>query len=314
MKKFAFIPSLYLIAVMLLASLSTFAAKPAAKNTKAKTDPAALFQRAVDAYMDYDFDEASDLMEEYREAAAKAKVALNPETELWETRINNAVNAFDRVQNIVVVDSINMPRATFFKAFRMAASAGKVGRPSELKIGTDSDNAEVSFVSEDGDYLLTSIQDESGDMRLVERHKLLDGKWETVEALTGDFEKDGDYVFPFLAGDGQTMYFANNGEESLGGYDLFVVTREPITGESLQPLNLGMPFNSPYDDLMIVIDEEKGMGWWATDRNSPGEDITVYRYILDDVRKNYPSDTENLKEFARLSNYRATWAGKDYSK
>ena len=47
--------------------------------------------------------------------------------------------------------------------------------------------------------------------------------------------------------------------------------------------------------------------WWATDRNSPGEDVTIYVYLLDETRKNYAPDTEDLKTFAKISDYKATW-------
>lgn len=289
----------------------------AAPAKKAKPTAAEIFMQAQNAYYNYDFEEATDLLEEYRTMQTKAKKPLDESFNDWVDMVNLATNAFGRVQKIVVIDSINMPRADFFKAFKLSDSAGTVRRVKDFNLPVESENEEVGFLSEGGVRLLSAQPDEGGELRIIESLRLLDGNWENREALEGDFEKSGDYVFPFLGGDGVTLYFANDGEDSMGGYDLFVAQRDPISGESLQPLNLGMPFNSPYDDLMIAIDEEKGLGWWATDRNHPGEDITVYVYILDDVRKNYPSDMENLVEFAKLSDYKATWEeGKEdeYSK
>lgn len=265
-----------------------------ANNTSANLN------KAKEAFYNYNFNTAANL---FRQAG------MNNKEENWEGKARIAANAFERVQQIVVVDSLNVPRAAFYKAFRLPLSAGKIGRPAELGLKKVSDSEEVSYLSEDKDYLITAEANDEGELVLVENRKLLDGTWESMIALDGDFETDGDYAFPFLCGDGQTLYFANNGEGSMGGFDLFVVQKEPITGETLQPLNLGMPFNSPYDDLMITIDEENGIGWWATDRNDPEGDITVYVYILDEVRKNYPSDTPNLKSFARLDNYKDTQEG-----
>ena len=306
MMKSLLAPVLLLITLSFSGSLlsAKVATKTPAKNAGANAvTPAQLLQKGKDAYMNYDFEEAEDFFSRYSANPA----ANRQEAEEWQQRLTIASNAFDRIQQIVVLDSINIPRASFFKAFRLPASAGKIGRPSDFKVNVAQDMEEVSFLSEDGDYLITSIENEDGDLNLTEFRKLLDGSWEELDALEGDFEKDGDYAFPFLGADGQTLYFGNNGDGSMGGYDLFVVQKEPITGECLQPLNLGMPFNSPYDDLMIAIDEENGIGWWATDRNSPGGDITVYVYILDDVRKNYPSDTPDLENYARISNYKSTW-------
>ncbi|MDE6422539.1 MAG: hypothetical protein K2K95_03855, partial [Muribaculaceae bacterium] len=88
--------------------------------------------------------------------------------------------------------------------------------------------------------------------------------------------------------------------------DIFVVTRDAQTGEYLQPQNIGMPFNSPYDDFMLAIDEENGVGWWATDRNELGDKLTIYVYKVNDVRKNYDPDDEEILDRARLTDYRAT--------
>ena len=285
----------------------TVFATPKVTNTKSKNQVAAnsgiLLERGITAFNNYEFDEAADLFSQYRRSnGAKPEVA-----EEWEEKVNIASNAFDRVQQIVVLDSITIPRASFYKAIKLAASAGRIGRPADFKTNVKVNNTEVSFLNEDSDYLITAEENEDGELTLVEYRKLLDGSWEKLEALEGDFEKEGDYAFPFLSADGQTLYFANNGPGSMGGYDLFIAQKEPITGESLQPLNLGMPFNSPYDDIMMAIDEENGVGWWATDRNEPGGDLTVYVYIIDEIRKNYPSDTDNLEEYAKISNYKATW-------
>ena len=112
--------------------------------------------------------------------------------------------------------------------------------------------------------------------------------------------------------DGVTLYYANNGENSIGGYDIFI---SRFDGEKfLQPQNIGMPYNSPYDDYLLAIDEETGIGWWATDRNQLGDYITIYKFIPQELRVNYPVDTENLAGLAKLTDYKRTWEkGKDYS-
>ena len=75
-----------------------------------------------------------------------------------------------------------------------------------------------------------------------------------------------------------------------------------------------MPYNSPYDDLMLAIDEANGVGWWATDRNSPGGDLTIYVFIPSEIRDNYPEDTENLTALARLTDISMTQdSDSDYS-
>ncbi len=75
-----------------------------------------------------------------------------------------------------------------------------------------------------------------------------------------------------------------------------------------------MPYNSPYDDYMLAIDEITGVGWWATDRNQMEDSITIYKFIPSDLRKNYDADDDNLVDKARITDYRSTWEdGKDYA-
>lgn len=272
-----------------------------------KTDNKDLYTKAQEAFFNYDFEEATSLFEQYKNKQTKAKKPIEEDFEIWQSRNNIAANAFNRVQKIVVIDSIAVPRASFFKAMKLAKSAGTIGLGNDFNLKNLDTGNELSYLSEDGVYFITPMLNSEDNLELIESLRLLDGTWESQKALQGNFHQSGDYAFPFLGGDGQTLYFANNGDDSMGGYDLFVAQKEPITGEALQPLNLGMPFNSPYDDLMIAIDEETGIGWWATDRNDPGGDITIYVYILDEARQNYPSDTENLAELAKLSDYKATW-------
>lgn len=277
-------------------------------NAKARktVDANEVLQKGREAFLNYNFEEASDLYDQYRSLKTKAKQPLDDDFELWETELEIASNAFDRVQKIVVVDSIEIPASKFYEAYKLASSSG-IFKPYSDFDSDASGNNEIAFINEGEDLIIFPKEDVEGNLRLFERQLLLDGNWEENESLNGNFDKSGDYAYPFLGSDGVTLYFANNGEESMGGYDLFVAQKDPLTGEYLQPLNLGMPFNSPYDDIMMAIDEENGLGWWATNRNSYGNTVTVYVYQYSDMRKNYPSDTENLENYAKLASYKHTW-------
>lgn len=278
----------------------------AAKVKKSPT-PEEVLEQAREAFFDYDFDRAAELYEQYKTLSTKAKAPMNPDIEVWETELEIAGNAFERVQKIVIIDSISLPRSNFYKSYRLSKSSGQLGKIDEIVTDLQSNNKNIGFLNETGDYIILPELSKDGGLVLYDHYKLLDGNWEKKETLVGDFEKTGDYVYPFMSADGQTLYFSNNGEDSMGGYDIFVAQRDAITGEYLQPLNLGMPFNSPYDDLLMAIDEETGLGWWATDRNSEDNKVTVYIYLVDELRKNYPIDTENLSDHAKITEYKSTW-------
>lgn len=54
----------------------------------------------------------------------------------------------------------------------------------------------------------------------------------------------------YLTIDGETMYIASEGNESIGGYDIFVSRK--YRGAWTTPANLGYPINTPYDDFFFA--------------------------------------------------------------
>lgn len=225
------------------------------------------------------------------------------------------------VEKIVVVDSITADREAFLNAYLLHPSTGRVlpardvGRmltgtsfPRNFK-GTPF----TGFTNEFNDYMIWAQEDTTGYLRLAESVRLIDGSWSTPEFTSpvlnnGDEDEDetvfANAAFPFMADDGQTLYYASDNENSLGGYDIFVATKDPSDGEFLIPGNLGMPFNSPFDDYMMVLDRQTGVGWWATDRNQLDDQITIYVYALSDQRENVDPDDELLHAYATLEGWR----------
>lgn len=151
---------------------------------------------------------------------------------------------------------------------------------------------------------------------MFESIRLADGSWDKPAKLF-DYESifgnnNGSWVsYPFLMSDGVTLYFAADGDNSLGELDIFISRRD---GDGfLQPSNVGMPYNSPYNDYLYAIDEENGIGWWATDRNQLQDSVTIYTFIPQELRINYPTDTPDLTDYARVHSIKMTQNGEtDY--
>ncbi len=260
---------------------------------------------------EYRFDEAEEILDKYTAAQKKARKPVSEEADALMERIETAKAMLDRVEKIVIIDSIAVPKENFFEAYRLAASAGSIQGAQSLSRRLNPAEGSTAFTSDNSSTLIWGTP-EDDHIRLAQTWQLADGSWEEPTMLGSALNEGGDANFPFLMSDGITLYFANNGENSLGGYDIFI---SRFDGEKfLQPQNIGMPYNSPYDDYLLAIDEETGIGWWATDRNRLGDYITIYKFIPQELRINYPVDTENLGGLARLTDYRRTWDyGKDYS-
>lgn len=248
--------------------------------------------------------------------SAPAKKAPEPTPEELLRR-----QMLSHVEKIVVVDSLNVDRDAFFRNYRLMPSAGTIlsgeevaQRLSGVRFPSEFEGSPATgFTNEFENYMIWSQEDTTGYLRLAESVRLIDGSWSqpefTSEVLNFGEETDGDApveanaAFPFMADDGQTLYFAADNDQSLGGYDIFVATKDPSDGEFLIPGNLGMPFNSPYDDYMMVLDRQTGVGWWATERNQLEDHLTLYIYALADERVNVDPEDENIEGYATLSGW-----------
>lgn len=297
--------------IIALALMMPFQAVAAPKRAVKQTGPSVeeLIAEGRQAFMNYDFKLAGSL---FAEARKKAKKNVPEELESAENDLMKAENFMERVEKIVILDSIALPKADFFKAYKLPVSSGYLSGPDALPVETD--DVDYVFTNEDSDYKLWAQPDTAGNYVLMESSRLTDGSWATPASLPDILDEDADALYPFMMPDGVTLYFASDNEQSLGGLDIFVATRDATDGSFLQPQNMGMPYNSPYDDYLLAIDELNGVGWWATDRNQLGDSITVYLFKTNDIRSNYNvEETENLPEKARAYNYRETWGENDYT-
>lgn len=273
-----------------------------------------LLLEAATLYDSYDYDGAAEKLSLFRKKTRKPTEQDKAFADEFSKRVELAQRSLANMQRVVVIDSLSVPYDYFFKSYKLPPSAGRIIPPEDMPQTEARDNASMAYSNEAGDYMIWSQPDSVGTLRIVESNLLTDGSWSDPVQQLDNLNPTGDADYPFLTTDGSTLYFASDGEGSIGGLDIFVATRDPQTGECLAPVNIGMPFNSPYDDYLLAIDEEHGVGWWATDRNQIPGMVTVYVYLLADNRSNVDPETDNIKELASLSNYRSTWEeGKDYA-
>ena len=267
------------------------------------------------AFLEYDFDGADEHLDAYEKGLKRGRrKAAEPsaEAEALRERIERGRNMMERVEQLTVIDSIAVCRDDFFRIYRLSKAAGRLVGAEALFAGSGAVEGLPAYVTENGDIAIWSAPDDNENYTLRQTIRLDDGSWDDARPLGDALGEGGDAAYPFLMSDGVTLYFANDGENSLGGYDIFMTRNNGE--EYLQPQNIGMPYNSPYDDYMLAIDEESGTGWWATDRNRLGDSLTVYRFIPAEMRVNYPADTAGLASLAMIRDFSATQQpGADYS-
>jgi tetratricopeptide (TPR) repeat protein len=214
----------------------------------------------------------------------------------------NAARLITKVEDISIIDSIQTNKSEFLKYYKFNSELGSISQESlNMPHHRKSDRVKYLTQRRDRMYFSDSIQ---GQMNIFTSFKLLDG-WSKPSSISDIINSAANENYPFLLLDGVTVYFASDGENSIGGYDLFVTRFNPSTNSYLTPENLGFPFNSPANDYMMVIDEQNKIGWFATDRNQPVGKVMIYEFVPNENRNIVRTENkEYLRNVAQLKTYR----------
>ena len=215
-------------------------------------------------------------------------------------------NMREMTQQIVIIDSIVTDKDRFLSQYRLSSETGTLTTTGQFFGKSLSGHA---FLNEMGNKVYYSRTDGSGFHRLYTSDKL-GTAWGEGTPLKGISEGITDADYPFMMNDGITFYFAAQGEESIGGYDIFFTRYDSRSGSFLKPENIGMPFNSEANDYMYAADEESGIGYFVSDRRQPEGKVCVYIFILPETRRSYdPSKytEQQIRNFADIVRIADTW-------
>ena len=265
----------------------------------AKRNYIGAFRYLGKAYADlYRYDEAVENYETHIEwLDEKNRDTEQAEAELSELR--KKARMFKSVEKVAVIDSFVVNKNNFLDAYKISKTSGTI-LLNESKNGT-------LYENEMGNRRIFSEMKDSL-MQLYTQEKLLDG-WEEKVAIES-LNDDCNLNFPFLMGDGTTLYFASDGEGTLGGYDIFVTRYDSEDNTFLRPSNIGMPFNSIANDYLYAVDEFNNLGWFVTDRNQPADTVCVYVFVPNESKQLYnyeATDPQVIKDAATLRSIRTTW-------
>lgn len=260
----------------------------------------------------YRFDEAEKEFEKYQKAKRRDKEALEvlDQKRAYCDKLKRAVS---RTEDLQIIDSVVILKSDFLLAYNLSASSGSLKLAHEFFEGRQ-DTKETLYMNGRQDKVFYSSGDDVTGKNLLTMDKLLDA-YGNEKVLPASVNKEGNQAYPFVLSDGMTLYFASTADPSYGGYDLFV-TRYNINSDTYLNANqLTMPFNSPFNDYMLAIDEEKGIGWFASDRFQAPDSVCVYTFIPNpQVQLIESEDSIYLSNRARIASIADTWReGSDYA-
>lgn len=252
-------------------------------------------QDAEQLLQDYRFDEAIEVLEENL-AKARQRGDDTQKLEALLRQANLGADMLRGTEKVLFVDSFKVARSKVLEVLHLGADAGRVVLLSQMAEYVESLPVEVGNVAYVNDWrgraYFSAASKKGEPKQLFEAYRQGDS-WSAPMLLEGVGMEGNDEDFPFVMPDGVTIYFAAKGEESLGGYDIFVTRYNADAKQYLKAENVGMPFNSPANDYMMVIDEVNRLGWLVTDRRQKADSACVYVFIPNETREGYEWTEEN---------------------
>lgn len=261
--------------------------------------------------LQYRFEEATEAIQE-QIAQNERKNLPTDELEYKAEKARIGANMLMATAKVTVIDSMVVNKDDILAHLKIDKSCGQLNYWKNLfqmnkNIGQGVLTT-TTYVNDFQDRIYYSYPDATGHLKLFNRF-MLNGKWSDPIALEGIGDSITDDAYPYVLSDGLTLYFASYSEEGLGGYDIYVTRYNTDTKRYMKAENMGMPFNSPANDYLMVIDEASQLGWFVSDRNQPEGKVCIYMFIPEDSRSVLPYDADNaghIRQMAMLHHIGAT--------
>ena len=259
----------------------------------------------------YRFEDAVGTYEDYIAELTKRRRSTAEAEKLLEKSKAN-LRLLKGVEEVCFIDSFVVDKKDFLEAYKISPESGKLFMYDTYFENSNSEGGTV-YETELGNKIYYSELQKDSTLNILSRNKMMD-EWGKGNMLPGSINESMNASYPYVLADGITIYYAADGPASMGGYDIFVTRYNTNTDTYLTPENVGMPFNSPYNDYMYVIDEFNDLGWFASDRYQPEGKVCIYVFIPNSSKQvyNYEGmDPDKMISLAQLHSIKDTWTDTD---
>jgi outer membrane protein OmpA-like peptidoglycan-associated protein len=154
-------------------------------------------------------------------------------------------------------------------------------------------------------YFASNRKGGFGGMDLYVSYRQTNGDWGKPINLGPSINSNKNEVFPFIHDDG-TLYFSSSKEGGIGGLDVYytrtkvmsnVYAQKAANLENLKandsredfeaPLSIGTPFNSEKDDFGFIVDKQKKLGYFTSNRAGGFGEDDIYSFAtIDELNPN----------------------------
>ena len=164
-----------------------------------------------------------------------------------------------------------------FKIYRSTFQDGKWKNNKLVSFGENTDiNCAHPALSPDGKYIYFS-SNMSGAIGSSDLYRALintDGTFGKAEHLGNEVNTEGRETFPFITKN-NILIFASDGREGFGGLDLYYID---LNNLKQGVINMGSSINSPFDDFDLVLDSDKNIGFYTSNKPGGKGDDDIYSF------------------------------------
>ena len=263
-----------------------------------------LLLRGDSLRMEYRFEESLEAYSEAMEAAQDSVFMLTDSLKRIEVsdRIllsENGRNMAGYAYKPVVVARHRFHIDDFFLYYPLPDKSWRE-TPNQLDTMAAGRFSKALYAPEPSWEIYYSAQDADG-IRNIYMTELQDTIWTYPSLLNENITSASNEIYPMLSPDGKSLYFASEGLYGMGGYDLYVSHWDYENEEWGEPVNLGFPYSSPADDMLLVHSADGEHTIFASNRDCPSDSVWVYVLEFDSMPVRHAvEEPEELHRLAAL--------------
>lgn len=268
-------------------------------------NPNSYFYLGKAFHLNYKFDEAIRNYNKFKEVGSKSEVK-EFNVDRYIEMCNNGKELIRYVSDLMVLDNKQLRNEDFYRSYDISDFGGRILFLPEDFMSSNDKSEKIPllmFLSEKLGvaYYASYGKSKKNGTDIYRRTRLADGTWSEEENLGLTINTPFDENYPYIHPDGQTLYFCSKGHNSMGGYDIYRSTYDFNNKQWSKPVNMDFPINSPYDDIMYTSDAKENVAFFASNRETGNEKISIYKIKVDKnpIEKEF-IDIEEVIEKSKL--------------
>lgn len=263
-----------------------------------KTYSASDYYRMADsARLAYDFSAALRYAQEALSSDPDAMTRLSIEEEIVLSR--NGLNMMDYSTKPVTIAKQRFSLKDFFLFYPLKDKSWRKA-PNQLDSFLGEELVTATYLPEDATSVYYSTGDREG-IRNIFQSFYMDSLWTRPELVNENITSTYDEIYPMVSPDGRTLTFASKGLYGMGGYDLYQCKWDKEIQEWSAPINMGIPYSSPYDDFLFINTEDGRYSIFASNRECSRDSVYIYVLEFDGMpARNKLSDAEAVRDISSL--------------